>query len=486
MSAAPAWTGIGRCTGCHRQDVEVASRREHDERVLCDECAAKPYRMPSATGLDAPKPPASSATPQASSVAEEAGRRVNVTSASAITPRPVEWLYEERVPLGKLTVVAGRPGLGKSLWTVLLAAHTSKGALPGSLLHTAGCVLLATAEDDPQDTVVPRLMAAGADLERVGLLDLTAHDENGRVVPGTIALPGDVPMIAEHVRRLKARLIVVDPITGYLDGAHSAYSNQEVRRALAPLAQLARDEHCAVVAVMHLNKSTSTDPLARIADSGAFTALARSVLLFGADPDDPDGDHGSRRVLTIAKGNLKAAGTQALTLAVAGCTVAAHGQQIATARIDITGSSTATAEDVLGGADERSASEEARRFLEVELADGAVLATKVQAAARDAGISDSTLNRVKRKIGVRSTRPGGTGPWLWELQRRYNPNGHLDHLDHLDPDLEHLDRLDSQDALNENEATEHGLVDQLAPAFDASEIDEPPEHATIIDLTRPS
>jgi hypothetical protein len=415
-------------------------------------------------------------------------RTVRVTSARAVTPRAVQWLEDQRVPLGKLTVIAGRPGLGKSLWTTTLAAATTTGAVPGDLLHTCSPVLLASAEDDPEDTIVPRLMAADADLDRVGLLDLTHTDETGSIVPGTIALPNDVPLIAEHVRVRGARLIVVDPITGYLDGQHSAYSNQEVRRALGPLAQLARDQHCAVVAVMHLNKSTSTDPLARIADSGAFTALARSVLLFGADPDDPEGDHGNRRVLTVAKGNLKAYGTQALAFRVESCTVAApDGRVIPTARLDAAGTSTASAEDVLCGSDERSASEEARRFLESELADGAVGATDVQAAAEAAGIASTTLARVKRKINVRSIRPGGKGPWLWQLPDHPTFTGSLDHLghpDHLAPELENLGGLDGHDALRDTATTEHALVDELAATFDATEIDEAPAHACLIDLTR--
>jgi hypothetical protein len=387
----------------------------------------------------------------------ERRREVVVTPAGTIKPKAVRWLYEQRVPLGKLTVVAGRPGLGKSMWTTSLAAAVSNGELPGDLAHTASHVLLASAEDDPEDTIVPRLIAAGADLNFIGLLDLTTTDDNGAIVPGTIALPNDVPRIAEHVKARGARLIVVDPITGFLDAAHSAYSNQEVRRALGPLAQLARDEHCAVIAVMHLNKSTSTDPLARIADSGAFTALARSVLLFGADPDDPEGDHGNRRVLTIAKGNLKAAGTQALTLEVVGCTIeTAEGAKIATARIDVTGTSDASAEDVLGGADERSAAEDAKRFLRAELADGPVPAKAVQEAAKLAGVSETTLARVKRRMNVRSVRPGGTGAWLWQLPDQPNTPCHLDHLDHLAPHLEHQEGqegLDGQDSPRDKATT---------------------------------
>lgn len=165
---------------------------------------------------------------------------------------------------------------------------------------------------------------------------------------------------------------------------------------------------------MHLNKSNATDPLARIADSGAFTALARSVLLFGSDPDDSEGDDGDRRVLTVAKGDLKGKGTHALTFRVESCTVGTS-DEIVTSCLRGTGTSTASAEDVLCGRDERSASEEARRFLESELAAGPLPGKNVQASAVAAGIADTTLARVKRKINVRSIRPGGQGAWLWQL-----------------------------------------------------------------------
>lgn len=457
---------IGRCVGpCAREGIEVRPRRSHGERPLCDQCAARPNQMPSAAGIDdrparAPRNGSSRTAerPSSSDRPRAMTRSVNVTTAAAIPPKSVRWLDDQRVPLGKLTVIAGRPGLGKSQWTVQLAAGTTNGSLPGHMQDTAAAVLMASAEDDPADTIVPRLMAAGADLDLVGLLDLTTTDENGQMIPGTIGLPGDVPLIAEHVKRLSARLVVVDPITGYLDGQHSAYNNQEVRRALGPLAQLARDEHCAVVAVMHLNKSNATDPLTRIADSGAFTALARSVLLFGADPDDPEGDEGSRRVLTVAKGNLKGPGTQALTFRVESCTVrGAEGEPIETARLVVTGTSTASAEEVLGGRDERSASEEARRFLEDELANGPLPAKDVQSSAQSAGIADTTLARVKRKINVRSIRPGGHGAWLWQLPGHADAPerlDHLDHLDHLDPKLDDLESLDSQDRSWEGTTTE--------------------------------
>ena len=112
-------------------------------------------------------------------------RQVNVIAASTITPKRVEWLDEQRVPLGKLTVIAGRPGLGKSLWTNHLAACVTNGCLRGDLTHTPSRVLLASAEDDPEDTIVPRLMAHRADLALVGLLNLTHTDETGAIVPGS-------------------------------------------------------------------------------------------------------------------------------------------------------------------------------------------------------------------------------------------------------------------------------------------------------------
>lgn len=109
-------------------------------------------------------------------------RLINVTMASSIAPTSVRWLVPGLIPLGKLTVVAGAPGLGKSLWTTLLAAEVSTGRTTGDLAGHAGAALIASAEDDPSDTIAPRLIAADADLNAVSLMDARVTAENGNQV----------------------------------------------------------------------------------------------------------------------------------------------------------------------------------------------------------------------------------------------------------------------------------------------------------------
>jgi putative DNA primase/helicase len=194
--------------------------------------------------------------------------------ASDITPKPVSRLWHPFVPLGKITAVAGQMGQAKSLLTVWLAAAVTNGS--GLNLARPGSVLMLNAEDDAEDTIRPRLEAAGADLERVW------------VEP-------NVTLDVDHLRRLcdaagDVRLITIDPIQAYLPAAVNSWKGQDVRRALEPLRLLAAERGVAVVLVQRLNRrSDATDPLARIADSQGIPQLARSVLVWGPGPQRPRG-----------------------------------------------------------------------------------------------------------------------------------------------------------------------------------------------------
>src|SRR4051812_18162749 len=282
-------------------------------------------------------------------------RTTLVRTASNVAPRRVRWLWESRVPLGKLTILAGAAGQGKSQTTTLLAALTSTGKAPGDLSQTRGHVLMVSAEDDFEDTVVPRLMAAGADLERVHGLDMQ-EDIDGVKYPSTVSLPGDAAKIHALARELKVKLVVLDPVSGLLDDDHSAISNQQVRRALAPIKSMAEDVGCAVVAVMHPNKAAGTNALARIADSGAFTAFARSVLFMGPDPADDEGERGSRKILALPKANLAGRGEHSLALRIETATVEDNdGLPIQTSRVVIDGVSDLVASDLIQASEDGSA-----------------------------------------------------------------------------------------------------------------------------------
>jgi hypothetical protein len=345
------------------------------------------------------------------------GRRVLATPARQVERSQVDWLEPGRVPVGQVTVVAGIGGVGKSQWTCLLAARVSRGEL-----GQRGAVLIATAEDDPSTTVRPRLEAVEADLELVRFLTIKTGegDEDG------IAIPDDVAQLEETVGELGARLVVIDPLVAHLPGEIDSHRDQSVRRALAPLYRLAKNTGCAVVVVLHLNKSTGLAPLMRLGASVAFGNAARSVLLLDRDPDDREGERGDRRVLAHIKCNV-APHAPSLLYRVASIVLPAEGSAplVETSRLELLGESEHDGRALLrvGDEEERSAVEEAEEFLRGELpADGSRrLAEEILRDARKLGISEPTLRRARRRLGVESEKTGFTRGWEWWLPEGVKP-----------------------------------------------------------------
>ena len=308
------------------------------------------------------------------------------------------------MPLGKITAVAGQMGQAKSLWTIWLVAAVTQAR--GLNLKRAGSVLILSAEDDPEDTTVPRLIAVGADLERVHFLS-------------------DFTLDADELQRRcdeieDVRLVVVDPLSAYLGEKVDSWKTQHVRRALEPVRRLAQERAIAVVIVQHLNRRGDTpDALARIADSQGIPALARSVLVWGPNPTDPDGDQGSLKVLTRAKMNL-ARGSASAAFRIEE-TVIEKG--IRAPRLIHIGESDARAEDVTADQITRTQTAAAMQFLRDQLADGPQEAEVVKAAADAADVTSKCL-RIARERLVHSYRPGGNqGPYVWALRGIHGNQG---------------------------------------------------------------
>lgn len=328
--------------------------------------------------------------------------------ASNINPQPVHWLWWPFVPLGKLTAAAGQMGQAKSLLTVWLAAATSHGQ--GIHLSRPSGVVMLNAEDDAEDTIRPRLDAAGADLDRIWIQPEVTLEVD-RLSNACDEL-GDV------------RLLTIDPVQAYLPSNVNSWKGQDVRNALEPIRQFAIDRYLAVVLVQHLNRRTDAgDPLARIADSQGIPQLARSVLIWGPDPSDPEGDNGSTKVLTRAKGNLarsKASATFEIVERVVTHNITAP----ALVRGD---DREVTADDVIVDHETRTAVDEAVDWLRALLGDGPVQAKDGQRQARDVGIAQRTLARARKLAGVVSEQSrddvGGIAGWTWRLQDPINPLG---------------------------------------------------------------
>lgn len=346
-----------------------------------------------------------------------------------VKPRPVEWLWPGRVARGKLTLIVGNPDVGKSLVTLDLAARISMGMCWPGIPRTAsptGSVVLLSAEDDLDDTVRPRLDAAGADVARiVALRSVQRWDlESGGPIVQPFSLGRDLPALEQAIGRTgQVRLVVIDPVSAYL-GKCDSHNNSEVRALLAPLAELANRHRVAVIGVTHLNKSARGSALYRVMGSLAFVAAARPVWLVGKDKEDP-----ARRLMVSVKNNLAA------DLPGLAYTIGDNGDghpvlEWSSAPVF------ATADDLLGADNDEQAKgaaiREAVNWLVDALSDGPVPATEIKARAKSDGIAPRTLDRAKEQLQVIAERVGfGPGSkWIWRLPDRSAPDQAIERQTH--------------------------------------------------------
>jgi putative DNA primase/helicase len=340
-----------------------------------------------------------------------------LTDFTEIVAKPVRWAWRDRVALAKITALAGRPKIGKGLLYSHLIAQATRGRLDGDLSEPRN-VILVTTEDEPGDTLKPRLMAADADLSRVSIFQMGPKDE-----PIPFRVPQDADELGRRVAQKRAALVVIDPLMEFIDGKVDSHKSHPVRQAVAALNLIAREHGCAVLVILHLNKSASTDPLLRHEGSAAFTQVVRGGLMLGHDPDDVEGEDGNQRVLAVSSSNL-APIAQSLVYRIDTSTVEGDtGEAIQTARMVHIGESDANGQDLLrdhGGDGERGALDDAKDFLEAELADGRRLARDVTRAAEGIGVSRITLKRARAELEVAAERVGepgvrGGGAWYWSL-----------------------------------------------------------------------
>ncbi|MGB0092915.1 MAG: AAA family ATPase, partial [Solirubrobacteraceae bacterium] len=254
---------------------------------------------------------------------------------------------------------------------------------------------------------------AAADLRRVHFFQMGSPYE-----PVPFRIPQDVEELARRIHQTNAALVVVDPLIEFIDGKTDAHKSQPVRQALAALNGLAREITVAIVVIVHLNKGASTDPLIRHEGSAAFTQVLRGAMLLGPDPNDPEGERGSRRVLAVSSSNLAQLAPSLLYQIRTATVLADTGEEIVTAEIACVGESDATGCDLLGSHEskkESSALDEAVEFLVAELADGPRPSVEVKEAAAQARISEKTLHRAKNKLEIRVSKAGYQGAWSWSL-----------------------------------------------------------------------
>ena len=210
-------------------------------------------------------------------VSIEPPERYNLVRASEVVPETMTWLWEGYIPAGKITLVDGDPGEGKSTLTLDIAARVSRGGpMPDRSAGGSGTVLIMSAEDGVADTIVPRLSAAGANLRRVHILtEVRGVSDDGKIVTRPVELPGDLPIVERIIREHRVVLVVIDPLMAYLSGTVNSFRDQDVRRALHPLAQLAETTGATFVVVRHLNKSAGGKAMYRGGGSIGIGGAAR-------------------------------------------------------------------------------------------------------------------------------------------------------------------------------------------------------------------
>ena len=305
-----------------------------------------------------------------------------------VTTVPVKWLWKPYIPFGKITIIQGDPGEGKTTLALAVAAALSCGEmLPGDTEPREPMnIIYQTAEDGLADTIKPRLEAANADCSHILVIDeskeeLSMNDER----------------IEEAIKLTNAKLVILDPIQAYIGANVDMHRANEIRPVMAKLGRIAETYGCAVVLIGHMNKASGQKCAYRGLGSIDIPAVARSLLIVGKLKNDP-----SKRVMSHAKSSLAQNG-QSLVFQIN-----EHSGLEWCGTIDL------TADQFLeDGGTSVSKLESAKQFLLDILADGAKSQKEIQSAAEEMDFGNRTLKSAKTALGVKSIKIGEG--WLWQL-----------------------------------------------------------------------
>ena len=339
-------------------------------------------------------------------------RQVTLTPATAFQIRPVRWMWDGRVQLGSLTLLAGREGIGKGLLMAHVVAQVTNGTLPGRLAGQPRAVLMAATEESWAHTIVPRLMAADADLSRVFRVEVVTPDLH---LP--VSLPQDLSGLEAAARDVSAALLVFDPLLSRLESGLDTHKDADTRRALEPLGAMADRLDLAIVGVIHVNKSQSQDALTLVMGSRAFAAVARSVLFVMADPDDH-----TRRLVGEPKNNDGRVDLPTLTFEVRGVCVATTDEgEVWTAQLEWGEPDDRTIHEALESQAEQRSDRDQMRDAETWLVDyltnldGPAAADTIIKAARGAGFGRTTVYRASAKLQLTHVYQGFPRTAYWGL-----------------------------------------------------------------------
>jgi putative DNA primase/helicase len=349
-----------------------------------------------------------------------AGKRLNVQTGSSVTTRKIKWLWKHRVPLGKLTLFVGVPGSGKSLAAGDVAARLSTGKnwFDADNTFSPSDTLMLCGEDDIEDTTIPRLQAAGADLTKIHFLKSVITDEGKGETPEEreLQFDKDLKQIEEFLHNSPdVRLIVVDPVSNYM-GAAKMNAEQEVRSVLIPLKNLAEKMDVAIIGVMHLNKKVETNAINRVGGAMAFVGVARSAYLFQASEEE--GNITQQHFMVLLKCNITKK-VDGLVYEIPARTVMIEGSEEWMPYINFIATTTKNAEGVLQpktdipGRPPESLTV-AKTWLREFLSDGPKPSAEVFKAGKELqNLGSRTIEKAKAELGVISAKDGKA--WCWSL-----------------------------------------------------------------------
>jgi putative DNA primase/helicase len=312
----------------------------------------------------------------------------------------VGWLWENRIPLGAMTIQDGDPDQGKSLMLMEIAARISRdGVMPDGAAGVAGNVMILASEDNLNNTIKPRLRAADAVQERIYYLQ-------------DAEIPSRIQELEQLVRELEIKLLIIDPLLAYFDETVKFISEPSARKAMKPIGDMAERCNCAVVFNRHFNKDSTSGKSAmnRGSGSGAIGAQCRSSWAIGSFPNKPD-----ERYMAHGKKNLSPIKPPTLKFHIE-----SNSEGLPVIVWD--GESEVTADQIVGAGYTQNNSEES--IPEIQRAENFLknlftpdlqfmAANQIIDLAAEDGFSEKTLRRAKTNLNVRSERTSQTGPWNW-------------------------------------------------------------------------
>jgi len=382
---------------------------------------------------------------EASKASNETNAKVNsiqgyeqsavLQKASELKPKPINWLWNGWIAGGKFHLLGGVAGTGKTTISLaLVSSITTGGGFPDGSKAPKGNVVVWTGEDDVCDTLTPRLMAMGADLDKVHFIQgMKIGNEERPFEPSS-----DMPFLKDAIEKIgDVKVLIIDPIVSVVKG--DSHKNAEVRKDLTPLVQMAEQIGFAIIGITHFSKGTSgREPIERITGSLAFGAVAR-VVLVASKTKNEDGD--DIRIFLRAKSNI-GIDEGGFEYSLESATT---DNGIATSKIHWGSLINGSARELLGEAEEESDGGGVKgcmRLITDLLAYSEVSVTQMEKDCKGAGYSFATMRRAKKNLGVKSRKTDGSkGYWVW-----YIPKG-LNML--IDAHTKNVNTLDKNERLND-------------------------------------